>query len=90
MKRHTKIYLDSFGYGEGDYILCESCGGQATDIHHIENRGMGGSKTKDTPENLMALCRICHDMAHRYPARMKPTLERQHRITLDIARLRGK
>ena len=30
------------------------------DIHHIESRGMGGSKTKDDPNNLMALCRACH------------------------------
>jgi predicted HNH restriction endonuclease len=25
---------------------------------------MGGSKTKDYIENLIALCRNCHDMAH--------------------------
>lgn len=28
------------------------------DLHHIIPRGMGG---KDEPENLMALCRDCHN-----------------------------
>lgn len=60
MKKHTKIYLDYFGYGIEDFIPCESCGAKAVDIHHIEARGMGGNKNADTIENLMALCRQCH------------------------------
>lgn len=60
MKNHTKVYLDYFGFTEQDWIGCEVCGKWAVDIHHLEPRGMGGSKTKDTPENLMALCRACH------------------------------
>lgn len=60
MKKHTKIYLDHFGYVADDFIGCEICGGRAVDIHHIDCRGMGGGKTKDTIENLMALCRMCH------------------------------
>lgn len=60
MKKHTKIYLDHFDYGVEDFIPCEICGSRAVDIHHIDCRGMGGSKTKDTIENLMALCRKCH------------------------------
>ena len=43
-----------------DFIECEVCKGKAVDIHHIDCRGMGGSKEKDTIENLMALCRGCH------------------------------
>lgn len=39
---------------------CEICGCQAVDLHHIEARGMGGTNTKDTIENLMALCRGHH------------------------------
>ena len=39
---------------------CEICGCQAVDLHHIEARGMGGSDTKDSIENLMALCRGHH------------------------------
>lgn len=60
MKPHTKIYLTYFGYDKSDFIPCEVCGSQAVDIHHIHPRGMGGTKTKDTIENLMALCRKHH------------------------------
>jgi len=60
MKKHTKIYLDYFGYDTSDFIPCEMCGAKAVDIHHIEPRSMGGSKTKDVIENLQALCRSCH------------------------------
>ena len=58
MKKHTKIYVDHFGWS--DFYPCEVCGSRAVDIHHIRPRGMGGSNTKDTIENLMALCRACH------------------------------
>ena len=60
MKKHTKVYLQGMGYDQTDFICCEVCGAKAVDIHHIEPRGMGGSKTKDVIENLMALCRNCH------------------------------
>jgi 5-methylcytosine-specific restriction endonuclease McrA len=60
MKNHTKVYLKGMGYSTTDFIPCEVCQGQAVDIHHIESRGMGGSKLADTIENLMALCRNCH------------------------------
>lgn len=60
MKRHTKAYMEFFGYDTSDFIPCEICGAKAVDIHHIEARGMGGSKNKDHPVNLMALCRACH------------------------------
>jgi 5-methylcytosine-specific restriction endonuclease McrA len=61
MKKHTKIYMEYFGYTIADFIPCEVCGSQAVDIHHIKARGMGGSKLADRIENLMALCRRCHD-----------------------------
>ena len=60
MKNHTKVYLNHFGYTGEDFICCEVCGARAVDIHHIEARGMGGTKKADTIENLMALCRKCH------------------------------
>ena len=60
MKKHTKVYLDGMGYSTTDWIPCEVCGATAQDIHHIEARGMGGSKHADNIENLMALCRTCH------------------------------
>lgn len=42
-------------------ILCEVCGALASDIHHIEARGMGGRSSADEIQNLMALCRKCHE-----------------------------
>jgi 5-methylcytosine-specific restriction endonuclease McrA len=60
VKNHTKVYFKAFGYDTTDFIPCEVCRATAVDIHHIESRGMGGSKTADTIENLMALCRECH------------------------------
>lgn len=60
MKKHTKLYLSFFGYDESDFIPCEVCGDQANDIHHIECRGMGGTKQPESIDNLMAVCRTCH------------------------------
>lgn len=62
MKKHVKLYHEHFLYEPGDWIGCEVCDATAVDIHHIEPRGMGGSNSKDEPENLMALCRECHIM----------------------------
>ena len=61
MQKYIKIYCDYFGYDISSYISCEICGDPAVDIHHIECKGMGGSKLKDFIENLMALCRKCHE-----------------------------
>lgn len=60
MRKHTKIYFDYFGYEKEDFVSCEVCGRRACDTHHIDCRGMGGSKEKDVIENLMAVCRECH------------------------------
>lgn len=61
--KHVKIYNRFFGYQPGDYRPCEICGAPGTDIHHMDSRGMGGDPkgTKDVLENLMALCRECHE-----------------------------
>lgn len=61
MKKHTKIYMDYFGYAADEFIGCEICGMRAVDIHHIDARGMGGDRNKDTIDNLMAVCRRCHE-----------------------------
>jgi len=73
MVNHKKVYCNYFGYDVGDLIKCEIClydlhlpfsektkVREAVDIHHISPRGLGGSKLKDYPENLIALCRECH------------------------------
>ena len=53
-------YFNHFGYDISDFIPCEVCGKTAVDVHHIEARGIGGSKEADSIENLMALCREDH------------------------------
>ena len=60
MKKYTLTYFKHFGYDISDFIPCEVCGKTAVDIHHIEARGIGGSKDADNIENLMALCREDH------------------------------
>ncbi|MBT7929876.1 HNH endonuclease [Candidatus Peregrinibacteria bacterium] len=71
MKKHIKIYLKHFGYGEQDFIPSELSGMQAVDIHHIQ---YGRGKRKDVIENLMALTREEHDRAH---FKRKPYLTRE-------------
>jgi 5-methylcytosine-specific restriction endonuclease McrA len=63
MKHYIMVYLESRGLSKTDFIGCEVCGVAASDIHHIQPRGMGGSKLRDTPDNLIALCRPCHTEA---------------------------
>lgn len=60
MQNHTKVYMKFFNFEEGDFIPCEMCGAQAVDIHHLEKR----NKIKnDFPENLIGVCRDCHNKA---------------------------
>jgi ribosomal protein L37E len=67
MPNHTAEYLDFFGYSPREFIPSELSGLEATDINHIVPRGMGGSKTKDDPVNLMALTRPEHLVFENYP-----------------------
>lgn len=60
MKRYTKLYLEYHGYTTADFIPCAVCGRKAVDLHHIEARGMGGSRHADRIDNLIALCREHH------------------------------
>ena len=60
MRKHTQIYLQGMGYKTTDFVPCEVCGAQAVDVHHIEARGIGGTKKADVIDNLMGLCRKCH------------------------------
>lgn len=61
MKKHIKNYLDFFDYTISDVILCECCSCVAVDIHHIKFKSRGGS---DQIDNLIALCRNCHELSH--------------------------
>lgn len=57
---HTAIYLAAFGYGDTDYVPSELSGVPCVDVHHIQNRGLGSTKTEDRVENLMGLSREEH------------------------------
>lgn len=90
MKIHVKVYYTYFGYDESDTILCEHCKRVAVDIHHIHFKGMGGRKTFELDGklygindilNLIALCRGCHDDAHKGEL-SKGMLILMHRYTL--------
>ena len=64
MQPHTKIYFKHYniGYypdGGHDFIKCEVCGNKAVDIHHIDI-----NRNNNNIENLIALCRRCHQDAH--------------------------
>lgn len=61
MKKYKKIYFDFHDFGEQDIILCENCEKLAVDIHHIIFKSQCGT---DKIENLIALCRECHNKAH--------------------------
>lgn len=66
MQKHHKVYTEYFPSHTG-YYSCEICGKKAEDIHHIKRRSEFGKKTKDQQdqiENLIALCRDCHNKAH--------------------------
>ena len=45
MLRHRRIYFQSIGKGEQDYVPCEICGRPMDHVHHIDERGMGGDPT---------------------------------------------
>jgi hypothetical protein len=85
MKKHTKIYLDFYGYGEQDFVPCESCGTRAVDVHHINARGMGGDPNadKDAIENLVGLCRICHTKAEN-SIPFNKWIESKHLKTIEL------
>ena len=61
MKAHVKKYMQYYAFGEQDFIPCEKCGSQAVDIHHKKTKSVGGT---DDIDNLIALCRKCHNSEH--------------------------
>ena len=62
MQKYIKNYMKHHGYSPGEYIPCEICQLAAVDIHHILYRSQGGS---DDVDNLIGLCRSCHEEAHK-------------------------
>lgn len=86
MQKHTKIYIQYFKPHDELNISCEVCKNRAVDIHHIIPRSKFGKKTKDDQdkiENLIALCRKCHDFAHAETF-TKDYLKRVHEKTMKL------
>ena len=61
MQLHIKNYMEHYDLVPDSYIPCSKCNKPAVDIHHIVFKSQGGS---DEIENLIPLCRKCHDIAH--------------------------
>ncbi len=68
MPVHKIVYMREMGCGEEDNLLCEMpvsvnkvCEHVAKEIHHVIFESHGG---KDEIDNLVALCKDCHDKAH--------------------------
>jgi 5-methylcytosine-specific restriction endonuclease McrA len=80
MKPYTKTYMKYFGYDTSDFIPCEICGNNASDIHHLEPRSIAKAK-ENFIDNLMALCRNCHDECGKNRA-MNETAKLIHRKKL--------
>ncbi len=81
MKKYIKTYLSHFGYGPDDFMPCEMCNTKAVDVHHVEPKGMGGNKTRDNIENLIGVCRKCHERCHgdaRYNNKAKELVRLRH------------
>ena len=88
MQPHIKEYTEKIPSHTG-YYPCEVCKAKAVDIHHIKRRSEFGSKKKsrneghqDHIDNLIALCRLCHDKAHANTL-TKEQLHSYHQKTLN-------
>lgn len=64
MQSYTKKYMVFYNKLSTNDCDCDLCGNQGTEIHHIQNKGSGGSKCLDYIENLACLDRSCHDLCH--------------------------
>jgi 5-methylcytosine-specific restriction endonuclease McrA len=80
LKSYTKTYFKYFGFDESSWIPCEICGAKAVDIHHLEPRSRVKAKL-NLIDNLMALCRRCHEDCGKSMA-MNETAKLIHRKKL--------
>ena len=60
-KEYRIIFMNHHDYTEDDWVACKQCGGTAVDIHHRQFKSQQGT---DDIENLIPLCRPCHDKIH--------------------------
>lgn len=75
MVKYKKTYIEHFGYYIGEWIGCEICNNTSVDIHHLDIKGMGGTTKEDEIEDLIAVCRTCHDKCHDHPEFNKKAVE---------------
>lgn len=62
MQKYKQIFAKHYDLVASDEFACQYCRmAHAVDIHHIIFRSQGG---KDTIDNLIGLCRACHNKAH--------------------------
>ena len=66
-----------------DLHTCQKCKGKKKDpklhVHHIVFRSQGGS---DSPDNLITLCKTCHDDLHKQENAAKESLKLQKKRTV--------
>lgn len=71
-----------------DKNTCQQCKGKSGDkrieVHHIQHREDGGP---DRPDNLICLCKTCHNMHHREGLKLKNfnNLNKKNAVTLRDA-----
>lgn len=65
MQKYLKDYMKRHGYGMDDVLLCEECGAKAVDLHHKVFRSHEFSDKRDSDDNLVLLCRECHNKYHQ-------------------------
>ena len=62
-----------------DKHTCQMCGGKVKDpvlnVHHIESRRTGGN----SPDNLICLCKTCHNDLHQNGKKLKIKRKRSHK-----------
>jgi len=69
LKKHVKNFLADRGLSGYEPYACEKCGrgvmeSRELDVHHVRHKGIGGSKLLDGADNLIGLCRKCHNEEH--------------------------
>ncbi len=92
MEKHVKNYFDFFEIdfdlvsGWHDFIPCEMCGRPGVDLHHIENRIKGVERLNGV-NNIICLCRECHEKAHgNVYGYDKACLKQRHENNMNLAK----
>lgn len=65
MQKYKRDWLKRHGYGIDDKVPCQECGGVACDLHHVKFRSHCSKEEVDKDDNLIPLCRECHNKYHQ-------------------------